>query len=93
MMHRAGLLLTAAATVTVPGVLALLAVLGHDHGVAGLADAADGTDSTSVSGQATAQRYFRADGLAVTSWRSRRYRASYSMTRFSWGKDCFLGCW
>jgi sigma-E factor negative regulatory protein RseB len=49
-MRRPGLLLAAAATVTVPGVLAVLAVLGHDHGAAALADA-DGMDSASVTGQ------------------------------------------
>jgi len=34
MMRRPGLLLSAALTVTVPGVLAILAVLGHDHATA-----------------------------------------------------------
>jgi sigma-E factor negative regulatory protein RseB len=49
--RRPGLLLTAAATVTVPGVLALLAILGHDHGAAALADT-DGPDYPGGAGQA-----------------------------------------
>jgi sigma-E factor negative regulatory protein RseB len=77
-MHRAGLLLTAAVTVTVPGVLALLAVLGHDHGVAGLADAADGTDSTSVAGQAAASDW-PADPFPVAP-SNRRAGAGGSLT-------------
>lgn len=35
-LRRPGLLLSAAATITVPGMLACLAVLGHDHAVPGL---------------------------------------------------------
>jgi sigma-E factor negative regulatory protein RseB len=56
-MRRPGLLLTAAATVTVPGVLALLAILGHDHGAAALADAADAADPAGLAGQAAASAW------------------------------------
>lgn len=50
MIHRPWLLLSAAMTVTVPGVLAILAILGHDHGAAetvNLAAASVGDSSVS----------------------------------------------
>jgi sigma-E factor negative regulatory protein RseB len=69
-MRRPGLLLTAAATVTVPGVLALLAVLGHDHAAAGLADASDAADPSSLAGQA-----------GVSAWPSDPFPITPSATR------------
>ena len=35
MRRRLGLLVSAVVTVTIPGVLAVLAILGHEHAVAG----------------------------------------------------------
>ena len=49
MTRRPGLLLSAALTVTVPGMLAVFAVLGHDHSIGGAADTTVG-DSVVLSG-------------------------------------------
>jgi sigma-E factor negative regulatory protein RseB len=46
---RYGLLLTAVATVTVPGLLAVLGVVGHDHQEAGAAEVAVGTSLGAVA--------------------------------------------
>lgn len=50
MMRSPGLLLSAALTVTVPGVLAVLAVLGHDHAIGGAAEASAANHAVTVSG-------------------------------------------
>ena len=50
MTRSPGLLLSAALTVTVPGVLAVLAVLGHDHAVAGTPEVAAAGDNVAFSG-------------------------------------------
>jgi sigma-E factor negative regulatory protein RseB len=50
MTRRPGLLLSAALTVTVPGVLAVLAVLGHDHAIGDAPVAAPVGDTVALSG-------------------------------------------
>jgi sigma-E factor negative regulatory protein RseB len=45
--RRLGLLVSAAVTVTIPGVLGVLAILGHDHGVAGT----EAMSATAVAGE------------------------------------------
>lgn len=50
---RHGLLLTAVATVTVPGLLTILAVLGHEHVPAGAGVTAVSLDGTPLSGSAS----------------------------------------
>jgi hypothetical protein len=76
---RHGLLITAVATVTVPGLLAMLAVVGHEHVAAEAGVSATALDGTSLSGPfpvapATARAAVRnnvaavqrADGVPVT---------------------------
>src|SRR5215470_7108283 len=67
---RHGLLITAVATVTVPGLLAMLAVVGHEHMAAEERVNAAALDGTSLSGPfpvapATARAAVRNDVAAV----------------------------
>lgn len=72
-MTRHGLLLTAVATVTVPGVLAMLAVVGHEHVVAEVGVAAPvALDGAPLSGpfpvaNATARAMVR-NSVAAAQW-------------------------
>ncbi len=59
MMRRKRLLLTAVVTVTVPGLLAVLAILGHEHAAAAAADTSAGASSAgtgSAAGPGAASR-------------------------------------
>jgi sigma-E factor negative regulatory protein RseB len=68
---RNGLLMTAVATVTVPGLLAMLAVVGHEHVAAEAGVATTALDGTPLSGPfpvapATARAAVRNNGAPVT---------------------------
>lgn len=72
-MTRHGLLLTAVATVTVPGLLAVMAVLGHEHIAAessATAVALDGAPLSSPSGSAVAPATASPDAVGVAQARS-----------------------
>lgn len=81
-MIRHGLLLTAVATVTVPGLLAVMAVLGHEHIAAesgATAVALDGAPLASPSASAAAPATASPDAVGVAQARSGTSAAASGM--------------